>query len=42
MLDGRNENVPMELKSQAFDQKTVAQRAFVIAAGPIANFYLRF
>ncbi|GJJ79960.1 sigma E protease regulator RseP [Pasteurella canis] len=38
MLDGRNENVPMELKSQAFDQKTVAQRAFVIAAGPIANF----
>ncbi|WP_101775298.1 sigma E protease regulator RseP [Pasteurella oralis] len=38
MLDGRNEDVPMALKSRAFDQKSVAQRAFVIAAGPIANF----
>lgn len=38
MLDGRNEDVPQELKSQAFDSKTVGQRAFVIAAGPLANF----
>lgn len=38
MLDGRNEPVPEHLKSQSFDQKTVAQRAFVIAAGPMANF----
>ncbi|EJS84643.1 hypothetical protein AAUPMC_20476 [Pasteurella multocida subsp. multocida str. Anand1_cattle] len=42
MLDGRNEVVPPELSSRAFDQKSVLQRAFVIAAGPIANFYLRF
>ncbi|HDR1333508.1 TPA: sigma E protease regulator RseP [Pasteurella multocida] len=38
MLDGRNEVVPPELSSRAFDQKSVLQRAFVIAAGPIANF----
>ena len=38
MLDGRNENVPAELKSQAFESKTVLQRAFVITAGPLANF----
>ena len=38
MLDGRNEEVPETLKSQAFDHKTVAQRAFIIAAGPLANF----
>lgn len=38
MLDGRTEEVPVELKSQAFDQKTVRQRAFIIAAGPLANF----
>ena len=38
MLDGRNEEVPEALKSQAFDHKTVAQRAFIIAAGPLANF----
>ena len=38
MLDGRNEEVPVELKSQAFESKSVAQRAFVIAAGPLANF----
>ena len=42
MLDGRNEEVPVELKSQAFESKSVAQRAFVIAAGPLANFILRF
>lgn len=38
MLDGRNEEVPPELQSQAFESKTVLQRAFVIAAGPLANF----
>ena len=38
MLDGRAEEVPVELKSQAFDQKPVRQRAFIIAAGPLANF----
>ncbi|OOF57729.1 sigma E protease regulator RseP [Rodentibacter myodis] len=38
MLDGRVENVPDDLKSQAFDQKSILQRAFIIAAGPFANF----
>ena len=38
MLDGRNEAVPVEQKSQAFDSKSVLQRAFVIIAGPLANF----
>ena len=38
MLDGRNEDIPSELASQAFDNKMVAQRAFIIAAGPLANF----
>ena len=38
MLDERNEEVPENLKSQAFNNKSVLQRAFVIAAGPIANF----
>lgn len=38
MLDGRAEDVPLSLKSQTFDQKSVLQRAFIIAAGPLANF----
>ena len=38
MLDERNETVPPELKSQAFNSKTVPQRAFIIIAGPLANF----
>ncbi|MDO4429787.1 MAG: sigma E protease regulator RseP [Lonepinella koalarum] len=38
MLDERNEQVPEELKSQSFNSKTVLQRAFVIFAGPLANF----
>ncbi|QEH44774.1 sigma E protease regulator RseP [Aggregatibacter actinomycetemcomitans] len=38
MLDGRNEDIPPEFVAQAFDNKTVAQRAFIIAAGPLANF----
>lgn len=38
MLDERNEDVPPALKSQAFNNKTLWQRAFVISAGPLANF----
>ncbi|PJG84961.1 sigma E protease regulator RseP [Conservatibacter flavescens] len=38
MLDERNETVPPHLMSQSFNQKSVLQRAFVIAAGPLANF----
>lgn len=38
MLDGRNEVVLAEQKSQAFDSKSVLQRSFVIIAGPLANF----
>lgn len=38
MLDERNEEVPAQLRSQTFNAKTVLQRAFVIAAGPVANF----
>ena len=38
MLDERIESVPPELRHQAFNNKTVAQRAAIIAAGPIANF----
>ena len=38
MLDERNEDVPVELKPQSFNGKTVLQRAFIIAAGPLANF----
>ncbi|WP_373099093.1 MULTISPECIES: sigma E protease regulator RseP [Pasteurellaceae] len=38
MLDERNEAVPAHLKSQSFNSKSVAQRAFVVAAGPVANF----
>ncbi|PVX42751.1 site-2 protease [Pasteurella langaaensis DSM 22999] len=38
MLDERNEEVPPELKSRSFNSKSVLQRAFIIAAGPLANF----
>ncbi|MCK3658657.1 zinc metallopeptidase RseP [Pasteurellaceae bacterium Pebbles2] len=38
MLDERNEDVPEHLKPQSFNSKTVLQRAFVIVAGPLANF----
>lgn len=38
MLGERTEEVPLELKSQSFNSKTVLQRAFIIAAGPLANF----
>lgn len=38
MLDGRNETVPEHRYHLAFNHKTVAQRAAIIAAGPTANF----
>lgn len=38
MLDERNETVPAELAFQAFNNKSVLQRAFVVIAGPMANF----
>ncbi|MGK9174826.1 sigma E protease regulator RseP [Yokenella regensburgei] len=38
MLDERVEAVTPEMRHHAFNNKTVGQRAAVIAAGPIANF----
>jgi regulator of sigma E protease len=38
MLDERVEPVTPEMRHYAFNNKTVGQRAAVIAAGPIANF----
>ncbi len=38
MLDERIETVPAELKSQAFNNQSVAKRAAIVAAGPLANF----
>ncbi len=38
MLDERVAPVPGPLKSQAFNNKTVAQRFAIVAAGPLANF----
>ena len=38
MLDGRVDDIPAELQGQAFDQKTLWQRAAVVAAGPVFNF----
>ena len=38
MLDERVESVPAERRHEAFNNKTVLQRAAVIAAGPVANF----
>lgn len=40
MLDERVEDVSPELRSQAFNNKTVGQRAAIVSAGPIANFLL--
>ncbi|MBR9726795.1 sigma E protease regulator RseP [Shewanella intestini] len=42
MLDERVEDVPDELKHQAFNRKTVWQRIAIVAAGPIANFIFAF
>ena len=38
MLDERVDDVPDELKNQAFNRKSVWQRIAIVAAGPIANF----
>ena len=38
MLDGRVDDIPPELQGQAFDHKTLWQRAAVVAAGPVFNF----
>ncbi|KEA53120.1 zinc metallopeptidase RseP [Mangrovibacter sp. MFB070] len=38
MLDERIEPVAPEQRHQAFNNKTIAQRAAIIAAGPVANF----
>lgn len=38
MLDERIETVPAELKSQAFNNQSVAKRTAIVAAGPLANF----
>ena len=38
MLDERVDEVPEALKSQAFNNKSVAQRFAIVAAGPLANF----
>ncbi|MCG9696151.1 sigma E protease regulator RseP [Shewanella sp. Isolate11] len=38
MLDERVEDVPEELKSQAFNRKSVWQRIAIVGAGPMANF----
>lgn len=38
MLDERVDTVPAEFRHQAFNHKTVWQRAAIVSAGPIANF----
>ncbi|MGI2259589.1 sigma E protease regulator RseP [Shewanella sp. GXUN23E] len=38
MLDERVEDVPEQLKDQAFNRKSVWQRIAIVAAGPLANF----
>lgn len=38
MLDGREDDVPDELRHRAFDQQPLARRAAVVVAGPMANF----
>ena len=40
MLDEREEAVPPHLRDQAFNRKPLAQRAAIVAAGPIANLLL--
>lgn len=40
MLDEREGEVPPELLSQAFTQKTPLQRIAIVSAGPLANFLL--
>ncbi|ATZ10728.1 sigma E protease regulator RseP [Erwinia amylovora] len=38
MLDERISSVPPEIRHQAFNNKTVLQRAAIVSAGPVANF----
>lgn len=38
MLDERAEDVAPELRQQAFNNKSISQRAAIISAGPLANF----
>jgi regulator of sigma E protease len=40
MLDEREDKVPAHLLDQAFNRKPLAQRAAVVAAGPVANLLL--
>jgi regulator of sigma E protease len=40
MLDEREGEVPAELLEQTFNRKPVHQRIAIVAAGPIANFFL--
>jgi len=40
MLDEREDPVPPELRSQAFNRKPLLQRTAIVAAGPIANLVL--
>jgi regulator of sigma E protease len=40
MLDEREAPVPAHQLAEAFNRKPVGQRAFIVAAGPIANFIL--
>lgn len=40
MLDERNEPVPENLRSQAFNNRPLWQRAAIVSAGPVANFLL--
>ena len=41
MLDGREQTLSKEERSEAFDQKTVGQRFAIVAAGTGINFILR-
>lgn len=38
MLDGRVDDIPLGMEHQAFDRKSIKERAAIVAAGPIANF----
>lgn len=42
MLDGRIDDVPLELEEKAFNHKPVLQRMAIIAAGPGVNFIFAF
>ena len=40
MLDEREGDVPVELLEQSFNRKSLGRRASIVAAGPLANFFL--